>query len=114
MNDTSRFCFNCGGEAVIHPVAHSHPVGPRPSQFGESDPVRALNARLDRLLASSRSVAHKTAALTTPSDQETEIDANAIFAARRAACDGTTRKPEPATPENIFSTGGDAVFQARG
>jgi hypothetical protein len=105
----SEFCFTDGG------LANFRPTGPRPAQHGASDPVRALSARIDALLATMpRQVAHKTAAPTTTPDQEPEIDANAIFEARRAACDGTTRKPEPATAENIFTTGAAAVFQARG
>jgi hypothetical protein len=111
----SQYCFNSGNEAVIHPVGHRHPVGPRPSQFGESDPVRALNARLDKMLASlPKSSAPKTSAPAP--DQGDEIDADKIFAARAKAIEEArtgTGTPAPVDDDIFSPAGAAAVFAKR-
>jgi hypothetical protein len=109
---THMYQFDTEGQAVVFPR------GPRPAPAGPSDSVRALNARLDKMLASlPKSVAHKASAPTTTSDQGDEIDGAAIFAARQRdieAARTSTGTPAPEADADPFSPGAAAaIFQAR-
>lgn len=104
---THMYQFDTEGQAVVFPR------GPRPGPTGESDSVRMLSQRIDRLLASlPRPVAHKTAAPAPGQADDDELDGSAIFAARQQAIadarDGTT-KTQAATDE----IDADAIFAMR-
>ncbi len=108
MNDISRFCFDNTGQAVVFPR------GPRPSQFGERDPVRALNARLDKMLASlPKSVAPKASA--PAHDIGDELDGAKIFENRAKAIEEarTTTKTSAPVDDDVFSPAGAAAVFAK-